>query len=276
MRRCGDNRPVLSIRTILDRDGVRIADVACHHPCGPGRPAEQMAGHAIVFVRRGRFRRSADGVVSVLDATFAYSMNPGEEERYDHLDGCGDDCTWLSLDTEVAAALGGGDPELPPRAIPTTAGLDLEHRLLLAAGRRGADSHELFERALLLAAGAVGQADPRRVEAGRPATARARRALADRVREALAADPGWPLPALARDLATSPHHLSRVFHAGTGHTIAHHRIRLRARAALERLAGGERDLAGLAAELGFADQSHLTRVLRRETGRTPAALRDLV
>ena len=27
------------------------------------------------------------------------------------------------------------------------------------------------------------------------------------------------------------------------------------------------------ADLGFADQSHLTRVLRAETGRTPAALR---
>jgi AraC-like DNA-binding protein len=50
-------------------------------------------------------------------------------------------------------------------------------------------------------------------------------------------------------------------------------MRLRARAALERLAGGERDLARLAAELGFADQSHLTRVVRSETGRTPAALR---
>jgi AraC-like DNA-binding protein len=267
---------VLSIRRLLDRDGVRVSDVACHHPCGLGRPAEQTAGHAIVFVRRGRFRRSADGVVSVLDATFAYSMNPGEEERYDHLDGCGDDCTWLSLDPEASAALAGGDPELPPRAIPTAAWLDLEHRRLLAAGRRGADSHELYERALLLAARVLGQTDPRRVEAGRPATARARRALADGTREALAADPGRPLPVLARDLAVSPHHLSRVFHAGTGHTIARHRIRLRARAALERLAGGEGDLAGLAAELGFADQSHLARVLRRETGRTPSALRRVL
>jgi AraC-like DNA-binding protein len=43
--------------------------------------------------------------------------------------------------------------------------------------------------------------------------------------------------------------------------------------ALERLAGGERDLARLAAEVGFADQSHLCRVVRSETGRTPAALR---
>jgi AraC-like DNA-binding protein len=51
-------------------------------------------------------------------------------------------------------------------------------------------------------------------------------------------------------------------------------MRLRVRAALERLAGGDRDLARLAAELGFADQSHLYRALRTETGRIPSALRS--
>jgi AraC-like DNA-binding protein len=42
---------------------------------------------------------------------------------------------------------------------------------------------------------------------------------------------------------------------------------------LERLAGGERDLARLAADVGFADQSHLSRVIRSETGVTPSMLR---
>jgi AraC-like DNA-binding protein len=51
-------------------------------------------------------------------------------------------------------------------------------------------------------------------------------------------------------------------------------MRLRARAALGRLAGGEGDLARLAADVGFADQSHLCRVLRDETGHTPSALRQ--
>jgi AraC-like DNA-binding protein len=82
--------------------------------------------------------------------------------------------------------------------------------------------------------------------------------------------------ALAPELAVSPHHLSRTFRSITGQTISHHRVRLRARAALERLAGGERDLAWLAADLGFADQSHLCRVLRNETGRAPSALRRML
>jgi AraC-like DNA-binding protein len=84
------------------------------------------------------------------------------------------------------------------------------------------------------------------------------------------------LPALARELGVSPHHLSRVFHAHTGHTIAQHRLMLRSREALQRIAEGEDSLARLAAELGFADQSHLTRAIRRQTGRTPGQLRRLL
>jgi transcriptional regulator GlxA family with amidase domain len=71
----------------------------------------------------------------------------------------------------------------------------------------------------------------------------------------------------------TPRALSRVFHAATGHTVSRHRMRLRVRSALERLAGGEHDLARLAADLGFADQSHFCRVSQRETGHAPSALR---
>jgi AraC-like DNA-binding protein len=95
----------------------------------------------------------------------------------------------------------------------------------------------------------------------------------DGAREALAADTERSLPELARELAVSPHHLSRIFRAATGATVARHRMRLRARAALERLADGEANLGRLAADLGFADQSHLCRVVRAETGGTPTALR---
>jgi AraC-like DNA-binding protein len=48
------------------------------------------------------------------------------------------------------------------------------------------------------------------------------------------------------------------------------------RAALERLADGEDNLARLAADVGFADQSHLCRVLRAETGQPPSALRQAI
>jgi AraC-like DNA-binding protein len=267
---------MLSRRTLVEGDGIAIADVACRSQRGRGQGAEHTSGHALVFVRRGCFVRDADGVASTFDFTLAYCVNPGQEERYDHPHAGGDDCTVLVVSPEVVESLQGGEPSLPRRPLVTSPEIDLAHRLLLTRARRGDDPEELEERAIALAACALEEDDPQPVAAGRPATALARRALVAGAREALAADPRRSLHQLARELSVSPHHLSRIFSSTTGTTISRHRLRLRVRAALERLAGGESDLARLAAELGFADQSHFCRAVRSETRRTPSALRNLL
>jgi AraC-like DNA-binding protein len=264
---------MLRARMLLDRDGVTVADVACRHQAGPGRESEQATAHVIVFVRRGCFVRRADGSEILLDPTVAYCLNPGQELRYDHPHPHGDDCTAVNLDNQLVAAIWGGDPVLPSHPIPTPPEIDLEHRQLVARARRGAEPEEVLEGAIALTAKALEVADPGRVASGGPSTSRRRQALAGAAREALAADPNRSLIDLADELAVSPHHLSRVFRSLTGRTIARHRMRLRTRSALERLADGERNLARLAADVGFTDQSHLCRVVRGETGRTPSALR---
>jgi AraC-like DNA-binding protein len=267
---------VLRRRTVLARDGVALHDVACRNEQGRGRDIDRARTYTLVFVRRGCLVRSADTGEALLDPTVAYCVNPGEEERYDHPHPDGDDCTALSLDPDLIARLWGGDPTLPAQPLPTAPALDVEHRLLLAAAGRGGDPHALVERAIALTASLLATADRRRVAAGRPQTAHRRRALVDSAREVLAAEPERSLPELGRELAVSPHHLSRIFRSITGQTISRQRMRLRTRAALERLAGGERDLAWLAADLGFGDQSHLCRVLRDETGHAPSALRRML
>jgi AraC-like DNA-binding protein len=265
---------VLHPQVLFDRDGLTFADVRCRHGAGRGAEERYEGRHAIVLVRRGCFVRSADGLEATLDPTLAYAMAPGEIHRYDHPHGEGDDCTAVFLDPALLASLWGGEPGVPPGALRAAPAVDVEHRALLAAARRGDDG--VFERAVGLVAALLGTRAPARVASGRPVTAAERRRLAAAAREALAADPGLSLPALARELAVSPHHLSRVFRAETGETVSGHRRRLRARLALERLAAGQRDLARLAADTGFADQSHLCRVLKDETQRTPAALRALL
>ena len=269
-------RSVVTASVLVRRDEVEIADVSCRHRRGRGRDGDEAQHHTVVFVRRGCFRRSVDGVEHLLDPTRAYCINPGQEQRYDHPHDHGDDCTAITLQPALLASVWGGDPALPAEPMTSSPAVDLEHRLLLAASRRGDDAHEVTERAILLTAAALEQADPRRVAAGRPATERERRRLVEGAHEALAADPDRSLPELAADLAVSTHHLSRIFRASAGHTLSRHRMRLRVRAALERLAGGERSLARLAADLGFADQSHLCRVVRGETGHTPSALRRVL
>jgi AraC family transcriptional regulator len=66
--------------------------------------------------------------------------------------------------------------------------------------------------------------------------------------------------------------LSCAFRRHCGETIGAHLRRCRVERVCERLiAEPERSLADLAAEAGFADQSHLTRVFRRLVGTTPGA-----
>jgi hypothetical protein len=142
---------MLSRRTLVDRDGIRIADVACRSARGRGQGGEQASGHALVFVRRGCFVREADGVASTLDLTLAYCINPEDEERYDHPHAGGDDCTVLFLSPQVVALLEGGEPSLPRRPLAAPPEIDLEHRLLLGGARQGDDPHELVERAIALA-----------------------------------------------------------------------------------------------------------------------------
>jgi AraC-like DNA-binding protein len=59
-------------------------------------------------------------------------------------------------------------------------------------------------------------------------------------------------------------------------SLTRFRNRVRVGRAMARIQDGETDLAGLAAELGFADQAHLTRTVRALVGHTPTALRRLL
>lgn len=267
---------MLSVRELLGSGGLQIADVLCTHGRGKGHESELSAGYALVLVRRGCFVRSADGRETLLDPTLGYCMNPDEEQRYDHPHHGGDACTSLTLSTSLLAELWGDDSCLPSGPLAVTPALDLEHRRLLAKIRAGSDQHEAAERGIELAAQILEFADSRRVTSATPASGHARRKLADGARELLAEHTGHSLPSLARKLAVSPHHLSRIFREVTGQTISRHRMRLRSREALERIAEGECDLARLAADTGFADQSHLCRVVVAETGETPSALRALL
>lgn len=81
---------------------------------------------------------------------------------------------------------------------------------------------------------------------------------------------------LAREAGVNPVHLARVFRRIEKRTPGEYQQRLQVRAACELLHDPEWPLAVIAAECGFADQSHFTRVFRRMTGTTPAQFRRVV
>jgi AraC family transcriptional regulator len=81
---------------------------------------------------------------------------------------------------------------------------------------------------------------------------------------------------LAREAGVHPGHLARVFRKMERRTPGEYQQRLQVRAACELLRDPEWPLAAIAAECGFADQSHFTRVFRRVVGSTPAQFRRAV
>lgn len=83
------------------------------------------------------------------------------------------------------------------------------------------------------------------------------------------------LAELAAGANVHPTHLGRVFRRHYGVSIAAYLRRLRLDRAAAKLAGSDTPVARIAAEEGFADQSHFTRAFKRHTGVTPARYRLL-
>jgi AraC family transcriptional regulator len=68
-------------------------------------------------------------------------------------------------------------------------------------------------------------------------------------------------------------HLTRAFRRQFGCSVGEYARRLRVDYACRRIAETDDPLSVIAADAGFADQSHLTRLVRRHTGHTPGVLR---
>jgi AraC family transcriptional regulator len=81
---------------------------------------------------------------------------------------------------------------------------------------------------------------------------------------------------LAHDAGVHPVHLARAFRRFEKRTPGEYQQQLQLRAACELLRDPERPLATIAAECGFADQSHFTRVFRRMTATTPLRFRQAI
>lgn len=248
----------MQLTAIAARPGLAVSAARCAGGHDGWSGDEARDDYRLVLVRRGRFRRRTAGVVVDLDPTVAYLGTPGEEESFAHPAG-GDVCTSVSLSPELGERLAGTARPV----VYVGARVDLAHRRLLAAVD---DVDYGLVEALL---GLLG-----RQQRTRPAD----RLLVTRAREAIAADDrhAGDLLSLAAALGVSPYRLSRAFTHSLGVSLTRYRNRVRVGRVLDRLERGERELATLAADLGFADQSHLCRTVAAHVGHPPTVLRRLL
>jgi AraC-like DNA-binding protein len=263
-----------AVLTVLgETPGARVVDHDCRKPAGSRGSYEYGCDYGLVLVRRGGYWREVNGRGAYLGPTDAFFERPFVEQRLTHHRDTGDRSTSLWLSEGAVTALA-GDAAVPDEPITTTPVIDLRHRQLVVALRRGIDGFEFDERLAQLVGGLAERAAPGRFTARRSTTRADHDRVVQQAREAIVNDPaGSDFKDLARGLGHTRFHLSRVFSRVTGMTLSQFRNRVRVAIALERLAAGHEDLAALSADLGFADQSHLSRVIRAGTGASPGVLR---
>jgi len=257
---------------LLDDGWFRLLDVRCVADPPRLSALEEPPALTLVLPLRGTFIRQVPRLRHsseiVADPTVALFFREGEAYRVAHPLGGADRSLDLTIRSVAIDALG-----LRPADLPDAASTDAATDVLVRRWATAAAGGDLDP----LVAGEVAVAIVDRV-VRRPRDATAQRdvdrlvyqtrlTVTERLGDRLT------LPDLGRLVGCSPFHLARRFRAATGTSIHRYRTRLRVRAALERIADGERDLAGLAIDLGFADHSHLTTTLRRNTGRPPSAFR---
>ena len=270
--------------TIASAQGWSLGRYRCGAPRHAAAAEEASSTHHVAFVRAGYFVKQVGSARIAADATRAVFFPRGEVYRVHHPVDGGDDSFVLSFDDEFLRAAAGdlGDGESADRAALPSGAVRLTPPMTLAltatfvrAARRG-DSLASEEAVCRLTTATIapalaGGATGRPVPADREARVRA-------VQQVMAArfDCRLRLPDLAAAVEWSPFQLVRAFRAVTGGSVHQYLTDLRVAAAVARLADGERDLARLALDCGFADHSHLANVFRSRTAATPSEARRIL
>ncbi len=268
-------------RVLYEGAGLCLGEFTCppSHPAWQSRngigpdPLVAFPRTPVLIAQDGR-----EPVLATANQAIFYNGCQGYRRELRHADG--DRCSFVALSPLLTAELHERG-ELPFRFAhgPNGAAPFLVHALALAHARLGDAEPLLVEDALhavlrCVLGAALDVHGPRRRR--RAATEAGHEALVEDAKHLLAArlDERIGLAELASALHVSPFHLARVFRRRTGFSLHAYRLQLRLRAALQLVLEGDRDLALLACELGFASHSHLTDSFRRSFGMPPSQLRS--
>ncbi|HZM26212.1 MAG TPA: AraC family transcriptional regulator [Gemmatimonadales bacterium] len=279
--------PHLARKVLFAGPLVRLVDVRCREVSSTCSGEERADTHQLIVVRAGVFVKHpafASRQSLVAEPMHALLLNRHNPFRISHPARGGDDCTVLEISpdavTEVAAWLEERIRDRPqtPFLISHalfTAPMRIELHRIRSAAWRAADPMAGEERLLELLGQVLAggyRAHGRRKAPRREETRRAQRDLVERTRLILSssAAKSWSLSELAREVASSPFHLTRVFHATTGMPIHRYLRDLRLALALEQLGSARGRLSEVAVRSGFATHSHFSTAFRRAFGVTPS------
>src|SRR3954452_4990420 len=110
---------MLNSTPLISSPDLHVHDVRCSHPPAAWSGAGGGSRSAVVFARRGVFRRRARHGEDVIEPGVAYLQPAGEGGEFAHPHG-GDACTAIRVSDELLASLI-AEPVLPGGVIATTA-----------------------------------------------------------------------------------------------------------------------------------------------------------
>ncbi len=287
--------PANRLTSVFATDLAMIRAYGCERACVPTPKENALGWSSLLLMRGGRFVKETEGVQQLCDTTHAAFFNRGEAYRVWHPDECGDAITEFVLHEDVLRdvvdRLDPSPRDLEERPFARrevrlgTRAFMTHHAIWRAAITGDAPALAIEEAIIAFVHGAVARARDTATDRGarsgpgqpqrRPATRRVRRELAHEARLILTHEHRKPpdLSALAETLGVSPFHFSRVFREETGSSVHGFLVGVRLRRALAQLGADGADLAQIAHQSGFSDQSHMTRHFRRAFGRPPSKLR---
>lgn len=253
-------------RTLFATPLFTVRDVQCSACRGRHvGAAECDAISHIVIPYRGSFVRRVGSRVAQADVNQALFFNADEEYRIDHITDDGDACLSLDVSAQTLSELSGAE-SFPNSQRHIEPGLQLEVARLRHDPRNALRAEEIalrVARVLLTAHFST-----------KPVTA-AQRRLVQRAKQMLHSDPRhrWSLSEIARNIGTSPVHLTHTFSKAEGMPLYRYQTQLRLALALHELPQTV-DLAALALDLGFSSHSQFTTAFKRMYGLPPSALKN--
>lgn len=256
-------------RTLLQHTAtLTVERVVLHSPSPQWSPSYEVATQRLILPASGAGEFRMAGHTVLLDGLTALCLPTGQ--RYQMKS-----CAGAARTSIVVSARPGGDHALPPPdawlLTPRALWQLRRHWRALASGRESHDSITEPTQALLRSMLNLSTRAMRGEGRSAAAVQRARRFMV--AHTAAAGATPWTLQDVADAACVSPFHLTRCFRQHTGLSLHGYRQRLRLTTALQLLDEGERDLAGLAHDLGYSSQSHFGAAFLRELGITPAQAR---
>jgi AraC family transcriptional regulator len=260
---------------LIESSLVRVYDVVCHAPRSSFGPVMFNAVPQIGLPRRGVFLMECRGERIVADTNTALVLGPDEEYRIGHPTNDGDEGIVLALPLHLVEEVLGGVEGRVGHLLPHDR---FAVSLVTRALRSSVMTQLEAEDATLLLLASLSRAFTKPIGMNARPLGPAQRLRIERARALLATAPTtrWDLQSLGLALQCSPFHLARQFRAATGETISRYLLRLRLGLAVERLADGERDIAALAIDIGFAHHSHFSARFRCAFGITPRQAREML